>query len=58
MGLALARLPSVGIALATLAYYLLGAAWFNQRFGRARDSAQGHHREPDIRSPRGTTSCP
>lgn len=46
-------LPWLGIALATLAYYVLGAVWFTPLFGRAWDSALGHRRDPNSRfSPR------
>ncbi|WP_370619078.1 DUF1761 domain-containing protein [Mumia sp. Pv 4-285] len=34
----------VGPALATFAYYALGALWFTPLFGRAWDSATGHRR--------------
>lgn len=47
MNVTFAGLPWLGIALATLAYYVLGAVWFTPLFGRAWDSALGHRRDPN-----------
>lgn len=49
--MAFTGLPWLGIALATLAYYVLGAVWFTPLFGRAWDSALGHRRDPTGRFP-------
>ena len=49
MSLSVGGLPWFGIALATLAYYLLGAVWFTPLFGRAWDAALGHTRESNSR---------
>lgn len=41
---AFAHLNWLAVALAALAYYLLGAAWFTPLFGKAWDRSIGHDR--------------
>lgn len=46
---ALAQVHWLAVALATLAYYALGAAWFTPLFGKSWDHAIGHERSKDSR---------
>jgi len=46
---AFAQLNWLAIAVAALAYYLLGAVWFTPLFGKAWDRAIGHDRSADRR---------
>lgn len=46
---ALTQLNWLAVALATLAYYVLGAVWFTPLFGRAWDRSIGHERVPGSR---------
>lgn len=41
-----AHLNWLAVALAALAYYILGAAWFTPLFGKAWDRSIGHDRSP------------
>lgn len=46
---ALAQLDWLAVALATIAYYLLGAIWFTPLFGKTWDRAIGYDRAPGSR---------